>query len=356
MNSRRVIVSVLTAISLQFGQLSAVSARERVFVALGDANAIGVIDATEDKVIGRIDGVPSAHGLSGTPDGRYLIAGSARPRPAGARPDAPPGVKEEDHVAHHPPTKPDSGSQGATGGMVTIIRQSDLTIVRQIDVRGGVHHVAVSPDSRLAVVTHPREGGMTVIDLDTFGILAMPETGRGANYAAFSVDGSRLYVTNGGDGTVSALKTSNWKIEQTFAVGRGPDHAAVSPNYTHLYVSNADDGTATEVYLIDPRRMRTHTVGANPHGIDVSDDSVTVFVAARADGKLVAINHQTHQQRTLLLTPEPYHLVVVRQKDKLYVSSAKDPMIWVIDTKRLAVLRTITIGGIGHQMVLGPSQ
>ena len=356
MNARRRIAAILTTLSLQLGLLSGVLASERVFVALGDANAIAVIDATEDKVIGRIDGVPSAHGLSGTPDGRYLIAGSARPRPAGARPDAPPGVKEEDHVAHHPPTKPDSGSKGATGGMVTVIRQSDLTIVRQIDVRGGVHHVAVSPDSRLAVVTHPREGGITVINIDTFDILATPQTGKGANYAAFSIDGSRLYVTNGGDGTVSAVRTSNWKIEQTFAVGRGPDHAAVSPNYAHLYVSNADDGTATEIYLIDPKRMRTHAVGANPHGIDVSDDSVTVFVAVRADGKLVAINHKTQQQRTLHLTPEPYHLLVVRRMDKLYVSSAKEPMIWVIDTKRIAVLRTIMIGGIGHQMVLGPSQ
>ena len=356
MTLKRGIATVLAATALQFGQISAVSASERVFVALGDANAIVVIDATEDKVVGRIEGVPSAHGLSGTPDGRYLVAGSSRPGLAGARPELPPGVKEEDHAAHHPPTKPDSVSQGATGGMVTIIRQSDLTIVRRIDVRGGVHHAAVSPNSRLAVVTHPREGGISVIDLDTFNILAMPETGKGANYAAFSVDGSRLYVTNGGDGTVSVIRTSNWKVEQTFKVGRGPDHAAVSPNYAHLYVSNADDGTATEIYLIDPRRKRAHTVGANPHGIDVSDDSATVFVAVRADGRLVAFNHKTRQQRTLPLTPEPYHLLVVRRKNKLYVSSAKEPMIWVIDTKQLAVLRTIMIGGIGHQMVLGPSQ
>jgi YVTN family beta-propeller protein len=345
----------IAAVVLATGQTttSAVAA-ERMFVPLGDGNAIVVIDIAEDKVIGRIDDVSAAHGLAGTPDGRFLIAGSSRTRGPGTAPVKPAGVAEEDHTAHHAPGKPGDAGTVAVVSTVTIIRQSDLRVERQIDVPGAVHHVAASPDSRFAVVTHPARNGITVIDLVTLEARPLVATGPGANYAVFSNDGALVYVSNGGNGTVTALNTKTWKVVQTFKVGKEPEHLAMAPNGRHLYVNNVKSGTVSEIYLIDPRRTREYRVGANPHGVDVSDDSDWSYVAVQGDNKLVAITRKRQPQRTLTLAPEPYHLAVVRGRGKIYVSSAKEPKIWVVDAATLTVLREIPIGGKGHQMVQGP--
>lgn len=327
-------------------------AAERMFVPLGDGNAIVVIDIAEDKVIDRIDGVSAAHGLAGTPDGRFLIAGSSRTRAPGTTPVKPAGVAEEDHAAHHAPGQP--GNAGTVSvSTVTIIRQSDLKVERQIDVPGAVHHVAASPDGRLAVVTHPARNGITVIDLVGLEARPLVATGPGANYAAFSNNGALVYVSNGGNDTVTALNTKTWKVAQTFTVGREPEHLAMAPNGRHLYVNNVKSGTISVINLIDPRRTRQYRVGANPHGVDVSDDSDWSYVAVQDDNKLVGINRKKQPQRSVALAPEPYHLAVVRGRGKIYISSAKEPKIWVVDVATLTILREIPIGGKGHQMVQG---
>lgn len=328
-------------------------AAERMFVPLGDGNAVVVIDLASDEVVGRIEGVSAAHGLAGTPDGRYLIAGSGRTRAPGTAPERPAGIKEEDHSAHHTPA-PGAATPTNAVSTVTVIRQSDLGIERGIDVVGAVHHVAASPDNRFVVTTHPARGGITVIETTNWRAVATVSTGPGANYAVFSKDGKQLYVSNGGAGTVSVLNPRTWKVVATFKVGMEPEHLALAPNGSHLYVNNVKSGSVTEIYLIDPRRVREYRVGANPHGVDVSDDSDWAFVAVQDANILVAINRKTRAERSLALSPEPYHLAVVRGRGKLYVSSAKEPKIWVIDATKLAVLREIPIGGKGHQMVQEP--
>lgn len=346
----------LMGFAFNLGTAFAAIAGERMFVPLGDGNAIAVIDIAEDKVVGRIDDVAAVHGLAGTPDGRYLIAGTSRTRVLlGSAPAKPIEVGEVDRTVHHAPGKPDA----ATGGddvvnTVTIIRQSDLKIERQIDVPGAVHHVAASPDNRFAVVTHPVRNGISVIDLVAHQARPIVLTGPGANFAVFSLDGSQVYVSNSGNGTVTALNTKTWNVTRTFKVGQEPEHLAIAPNGRHLYVNNVKSGTVSEIYLIDPKRTREYRVGANPHGVDVSDDSDWCYVAVQDDNKLVAINRKKQPQRTLTLAPEPYHLAVVRGMAKIYVSSAKEPKIWVVDATTLTVLREIPISGKGHQMVQQP--
>ena len=74
-----------------------------IYVPMGDADRILVIDGDQDRIIGKVEGVTAAHGLAGTADGKYLVAGSfaeAEPDKASV-PAKPKGVSEEDHAAHH---------------------------------------------------------------------------------------------------------------------------------------------------------------------------------------------------------------------------------------------------------------
>ncbi len=55
-----------------------------VYVPLGSDGHIAIVAVANHAVVGKIDAVPYVHGLAGTPDGRYLIAGSFEERESGS--------------------------------------------------------------------------------------------------------------------------------------------------------------------------------------------------------------------------------------------------------------------------------
>lgn len=330
------------------------AADDRVFVPMGGDNQVLVVDGETNRVIDRIKDTPAAHGLGGTADGRYLIAGSFDERaPGTTMPSRPAGVSAKDHAAHHGGGAKHGGPDTAIS-TVTVIDAKTLTPIRKIDVPGGVHHVATSPDSRFAAVTHPNQGAVSVIDLKTFRTTATVKTGAVPNYAAFSTDGRKLFVSNGGGNTVSVIDTGKWTVSRRITTGQAPEHIVASPDGNRLYVNNTGDGTVSVVDLAQGRTVRTLTVGEDPHGIDLSDDGKTLFVSVRGEDRLVAIDLATGAKRTLKIGPEPYHLAAIRGHGVLYVSSADTPDLWVVDQKTLEKRATLGIGGKGHQMVQLP--
>ncbi len=54
--------------------------------------------------------------------------------------------------------------------------------------------------------------------------------------------------------------------------------------------------------------------------------------------------------RAARLSPELYHLTTVGGTGKIYVSSAEEPKIWVIDQNSLSVLHAVPVPSKGHQM------
>lgn len=327
-----------------------------VYVPLGGENRIVVVDAAKDEAVATIGGVTAVHGLAGTPDGQFLIAGSFEERAVGGEAVATPeGISEDEHAAHHGAAPAGSGQEAdaAVVSTVSVIRTADGSAVRRIDVSGVVHHVAVSPDGRLAVVTLPNEGVISAIDLESYQVIATIATGPLPNYAAFAPAGDRVYVSNAGNDTVSEIDTARWIVRSNVVVGSSPEHVVLSHDGATLYVNNVADGTVSVLDTDDRMVVKTIPVGTTLHGIDLSDDGGTLFVAALGDDVVVALDLATGTELRASLAPAPYHLAVVRGTGKLYVSSADEPQIWAIDQQTLEVLGEILIGGKGHQMVQG---
>lgn len=328
-------------------------AKSFMYVPLGGENKIVVIDVAQDKIVDTIEGVPAVHGLAGTPDARFLIAGSVEAREAGsAAPEKPADVSAEEHAAHHGATPAGAPKDAPMVSTVSVVRVADGSVVRRIDVAGGVHHVAVSPNGRFAVVTHPNEGKISVIDLKSYDVVASVASGPLPNYAAFSPDGGRVYVSNAGNDTVSAIDTGRWIVRWNVVTGASPEHLVLSKDGASLYVNNVGDGTVSVISVNKQKVERTIAVGTTLHGIDLSDDGKTLFVADLGGNKLVSVDLSSGAERDVTLTPAPYHLAVLHGMGKIYVSSAEDPKAWVVDSGSLAVRGEIPIGGKGHQMVL----
>ncbi len=342
------------ALTFAFG-LQAVLAQPLVYIPLGGEGKIVVVDASQDKIVDTFGGVTAVHGLARTPDGKFLIAGSFEARDAGgAPPEKPAGMAADEHAAHHVALPAGAKNDGAVISTLSVIRTTDGSVVRRIDVPGAVHHVAVSPNGRYAVVTSPNEDGISAIDLTTYQVVASLATGTLPNYAVFSADGQRLYVSNAGDNTVSEIDTQQWVVRRRDSTGAGPEHMVLSVDGERLYVANVDDGTVSEIATSNGATLRAFDIGDTLHGIDLSEDGATLFIAARGQNKLVAITLASADRREVTLAPAPYHLASVGSTGKLYVSSAGKPNVWVVDQQDLSVLGTIPIGARGHQMALSP--
>jgi YVTN family beta-propeller protein len=330
------------------------AAEEVVYVPLGSAGEVLVVDAASEAILDRFSDVPEIHGLAATPDGKLLIAGSfaeMTPEQAKLQPK-PAGMSEKDHQAHHKKTNPGAATDGEGIGFLTVIRAEDGKILRRIEVPGAVHHMAVTPDGRYALATHPNSGGISVIDLATFQVAGTVQTGPLPNYAVASPDGKRVYVSNAGNNTVSEVDAERWVVRRNFVAGESPEHMVLSHDGRRLYVANVDEGTVSEIGVEDGSVMRNFKIGGFLHGLDLSEDGRTLFVSARERNKLVAINLHSGEMREAPLSPEPYHLTTVRGTGKLYVSSAEEPKIWVVDQESLSVLKEMPVRGEAHQMAV----
>jgi YVTN family beta-propeller protein len=323
-----------------------------VYVPLGSGNSIVIIDAETSKITGRIDGVPNAHGLAKTPDGLYLIAGRNDERKVdSAVPAKPAGVSADDHVAHH--AKPAAGKAKSTGAVssLSVIRIKDRAVVRLVDVPGAVHHVAVNPQGSLTIVTHPNQDAISLIDLKAYAVVATIATGPLPNYAAFSPDGQHAYVSNAGNNTVSDIDIAKRIVLRNIPVGDSPEHLVLKRDGTRLFVNNVNGGTVSAVDLGAGKVARTYRVGTSLHGIDLSDDEKTLYVATLGDDVVAAVDLASGNQKAMTLSPAPYHMATIRGTGRVFVSSAQQPKLWVLDGATLKLVAEIPIGGKGHQMV-----
>jgi len=85
----------------------------------------------------------------------------------------------------------------------------------------------------------------------------------------------------------------------------------------------------------------------------MGDDGKTFFASSKKENKLVAVDTETGKQRELVLSPAPYHLNTITGTGKIYVSSRKKPLIWVVDQKTMKKIGEIVLpAGEGHQMAI----
>ena len=323
-----------------------------MYVPMGNANDIAIIDLNTDSVVARIDELENAHGLSASPNSEYLVAGSMKPMEADMppNPDKPTAVSEAEHAAHHAGGE---SSSSAKESYLSIVHPKHGHVMRRIAVRGLTHHTSVSPDGKIAVAVHSGNGGISVVNLDSMSVVKTVDTGQWPNYAVFTNDGARLYVSNAGENSISEIDTSSWKVVRELKAGKEPEHIVLGRQGQMLYTANKGGATASAIDLEKGRIKHTYEVGNNPHGIDVSDDGRWLFVASKKNGIVTQINLANGDHKTVELKPAPYHLTYIKDLRKVYVSSRKEPKIWVLDPETLAIKNTIDLGqGVAHQMVI----
>ena len=103
----------------------------------------------------------------------------------------------------------------------------------------------------------------------------------------------------------------------------------------------------------DGKIIKQFDIGKSVHGLGISDDGKTLFISSKKDDMLVAVNVSTGTKREIKLSPAPYHLNTIYGTGKVYVSSRKKALIWVIDQQNFKLIETIVLpAGEAHQMTI----
>jgi len=141
--------------------------------------------------------------------------------------------------------------------------------------------VRAAPDGRHFYVADMLEGGVFVIDGDTFTVTRFVPTGVGAHGLTPSRDGMKMYVANRGSnqidgpphgpGSVSVIDIASTAVTSTWSVpgGGSPDMGNLNSDGTELWLSGRFD---SEVYVFDTAAGKLAAripVGDGPHGLTV---------------------------------------------------------------------------------------
>ncbi len=320
-----------TSMFLLFAGLTgAVTAAPTVYIPLGTGNQVIAVDAANDKITASYSGVDNPHGLVATPDGEYLIAGS---------------LKEEPIKKGQP--------KDTLNSKLFLIHPAHGHVMSTIPVSGWTHHQAITPDGRYVLSTHGLRGYISVVDLETNKVIKTIETGPVPNYTLITKDGKRAFVSNTGNNSISEIDISSWKVMRKLESGPAPEHMVFSADESRIYVTNPRAGKVSVIDVNSGKSIDSYLIGKGTHGLDIGDDGRTLFISSKKGEILVAIDTSNGTKRELKLSPAPYHLNTIRGTGKVYVSSRKKPVIWVVDQKTLKVTATIHLpAGEAHQMAI----
>ena len=310
--------------------VSGVWAGPTVYIPLGTGNQVVAVDAATDKIIAAYSGVENSHGLVATPDGEYLIAGSLKERPL----------------------KPGE-AKDTLNSLLYFIHPAHGHVMSTIPVAGWTHHEAITPDGRYVISTHALRGYISVVDMNENKVIKTIDTGKAPNYTLITADGKLAYVSNSGSNTISEIDLSSWKVKRTLDAGPAPEHMVFSKDEKLIYVTNPRAGDISVVSVQSGKVTKTFAIGKDVHGLDLGDDGHTLFISAKKDNKLIALDPNSGDKRELSLAPAPYHLNTITGTGKVYVSSRKQPVIWVVDQKTMKLIGQIDLpAGEGHQMAI----
>lgn len=320
----------ISVISISIALANIVQASPTVYIPLGSANQVIRVDAATDTITATYTGVDNPHGLVATPDGEYLIAGSLKETPLkkGQAKDTPNSKLFFIHPAHG-------------------------HVMSTIAVSGWSHHQAITSDGKYVLSTHGMRGAISVVDLENNKVIKTVKTGPVPNYTIITKNNKHAFVSNTGNNSISEIDLQSWTVIRKLESGPAPEHMVFSKNEKTIYVTNPRAGKVSAVSVETGEITRIFKVGKAVHGLDIGDDGKTLFVSSKKENKLVAIDIVSGKKRELALSPAPYHLNTIRNAGKIYVSSRKKSIIWVVDQKTLKVVNTIKLpAGEAHQMAI----
>ena len=208
------------------------------------------------------------------------------------------------------------------------------SVSRSVLLGGAPLGFAISEAENLALIACRDAGMTTVVDLNSFKIIADIRTGANPNSVAIDPRGYFAYIVDSGrtnTGMLHILDIRERSVTGTVRLGSSPFGIVVSPVSEQVFVLI---GGTNEVWVIDPGKQSVVgkiPVGDGPDGIAVTPDGKRVFVANSRSGDLTVIDTETLQaQITIPVGKMPFGVTVSRDGKQVLVVNAGSRTLTVL--------------------------
>ena len=276
---------------------------------------VHVIDPATNKVVGIINDIEVAHGVTGAPDGTRIyftnesrhtvdvvdsksltilarIPLSGRPNNLAVSND---GLKVYAGIAQAP-------------GAVDVIDTVALKNVKTIPVDGSVHNVYVTPDGKFAVSGSVASSVISVIDTTTDAVAWTFKETSGIRPMIFDTnpDGStrRIFVQLSNYHGIAVVdwatrkETARWEMadipgehKETQGLQAAPAHGfAITPDKKVLLSTSKWYGQMYAYSLTDFKPIGSVHVGHHPEWVALTPDGKTAYVAAAGDNAVSVVD------------------------------------------------------------------
>jgi YVTN family beta-propeller protein len=196
-------------------------------------------------------------------------------------------------------------------------------VSRNVVLGGSPLGFAIAHVENFALIACRDAGLTTIVDLNTFKIIADVKTGTMPNSVAVDPRGYFAYVVDSGrtsTGILHILDIRERSVTGTVRLGSSPFGVAVSPVSEQVFVLM---GGTDEVWVIDPGKQAVVSkipVGNGPDGIAVTPDGKRIFVANSRTGDLTVIDAETLQvQSTIPVGKMPFGVTVSPNGKQVFV-------------------------------------
>lgn len=310
------------------------------YVALGPSNQVAVINMDDGTVIDVLPAGNNPHGIAAA--GGYIFTSSTRMGPKEM-------LMEPDHNDGEPMDMKRMMSLGSN--TIAVIDPEKKKIIKEINVDGGSHHMAATPDGVKVLASVPSLSGVAIIDAESLEETNFVKTGKITNYVAVSPDGTKAYVTNKGEDTLSVIDLKTESVTANIPTGLRPDHIAVGKEGKFVYVSNAGDDTVSVIDVQAQELVDAIEVGETPHGLSVLPDGQRLYVANSESRDVSVIDLSKNMViNTIQMGQEVSHLEAAPNGKRVLVNSESAKKIYIIDAAQDKIVDTIMLDQEPHQV------
>src|SRR5215831_15822839 len=235
-------------------------------------------------------------------------------------------------------TAPQSGSQQATPGT---------------PAAAPVEQPPPPPPALGLYVTNEQSGDLSIIDVNNATVVGTIMLGKRPRGIAASPDGTRLYVALSGspsagpgvdektlpppdrsaDG-IGVVDIKARKLVKVMKSGTDPEQLAVSHDGTRVFVANEDAGQLTAIDTATGNIVDTFKVGDEPEGVSVHPNGNIVYVIDVVGKKVI---------KPIMVGPRPRSIAFLPDGSRAYVPSENGATLSLIDTKKMATIKTIKL-------------
>jgi len=344
-----------------------------VLIVNRDSNDISIMDIATKKILGKtfLGNNVNPHMAMISPDGRYIVTGGQRSNTAyiiDARTlelvkKIPVGLFPE-HLAFSPDGR--YYYQGnPEGDSISVIDMQSLSVIKTIEGLAEPLNITFTPDGTKAYVGNYGAHWVGVIDVTRHELIKKIEVGKvpgisrldpskylseikGIFMATPSADGRYIYATDGDLATVAVIDTRDDRVIKTIRVGPDPWRLYMSHDGKYGITVNNGDDTISIIDTTKNEVAATLPAGKDMTGVNFAAGKAFVIASTSAFEYVYNLSTLKPAGRIKIGTPEQQLFIQTATTDladeKLYLASATDHSIYIIDGRTEQVERVANVG------------